>query len=78
MITQIRNILLAVLALLCVTAATASAQEVEVIKFKDLKELRERPGDTLYVVNFWATWCKPCIKELPYFEAANQDRKSVV
>ncbi|ARS36842.1 TlpA disulfide reductase family protein [Pontibacter actiniarum] len=76
MITQIRNILLAVLALLCVTAATASAQEVEVIKFKDLKELRERPGDTLYVVNFWATWCKPCIKELPYFEAANQQYKN--
>jgi thiol-disulfide isomerase/thioredoxin len=23
------------------------------------------------VVNFWATWCKPCVKELPYFEALN-------
>ncbi len=26
--------------------------------------------DSLTVFNFWATWCKPCVKELPEFEKA--------
>ena len=27
------------------------------------------------VLNFWATWCAPCVKELPYFEAVNKTYK---
>ena len=32
----------------------------------------KKADETLYVVNFWATWCMPCVKELPYFEAVNK------
>jgi thiol-disulfide isomerase/thioredoxin len=67
--------LLAILALVAATTLTAAAQKVTVVKYNDLEKLRQLPHDTLYVVNFWATWCKPCIKELPYFEAVNKQYK---
>jgi thiol-disulfide isomerase/thioredoxin len=29
----------------------------------------------IYVINFWATWCLPCVKELPFFEAIHANYK---
>jgi len=46
------------------------AQQIPVLDYASLKrDYLNRQSDTLYVINFWATWCKPCIKELPYFDS---------
>lgn len=54
------------------------AQKVTgVYKINDLLN-RLKNKDTTYVVNFWATWCKPCVKELPAFDSLlKQDRNLV-
>lgn len=51
------------------------AQTFESMKFDDIKLQYDEKDDTLYVVNFWATWCKPCIEELPSFENCHQKYK---
>lgn len=56
------------------TTATAQAR---IVKLPELKKVMEAPGTEIRVINFWATWCAPCIKELPLFEKLNKERKDV-
>ena len=42
---------------------------IKVLNYEQLKPLLHQDNDTTYVVNFWATWCGPCMEELPYFLA---------
>lgn len=42
--------------------------------FETLAPLFDARGDTTVIVNFWATWCAPCVEELPYFEELTRDR----
>ncbi len=51
------------------------SQQVTVVKWPDVQKILTQKTDTTYVINFWATWCKPCVTELPSFEEIQQNYK---
>lgn len=79
-------ILLMVVVLACgeenkVSGATASQDpqkplELEVYDFNGLEKFLHLQDTKVHVVNFWATWCVPCVQELPYFEKLQKEYKS--
>lgn len=50
----------------------AQTADLDVYDFSALEPYLNKTDDKIYVVNFWATWCAPCIKELPHFEKLNE------
>lgn len=49
--------------------------KVPIYMFDEFEPLLYKEDEATYVINFWATWCKPCIKEMPYFEQLAQEYK---
>lgn len=64
------------LILLCGIFLPTQAQNVPIVNYNQLNKLWENPSDTVYVINFWATWCKPCVEELPGFFKVNDEFKN--
>jgi thiol-disulfide isomerase/thioredoxin len=48
---------------------------IPVYDFDGFEHILQYEDEKTYVVNFWATWCRPCIKELPYFEKLRENFK---
>ncbi|MBX2913758.1 MAG: TlpA family protein disulfide reductase [Cyclobacteriaceae bacterium] len=60
-----------------ILSVAASAQTINQIKLKDLQKLLTTKSDRVQVINFWATWCAPCVKEIPLFEKLRSDNSNV-
>ncbi|HEY0898898.1 MAG TPA: TlpA disulfide reductase family protein [Sphingobacteriaceae bacterium] len=61
--------------LFLIAIATQARAQVKLLSIDELETRLSQGKDTVYVVNFWATWCGPCIEELPHFEKLQQTYK---
>ena len=69
--------ILPILVVLLMVSCKEESKEITFteVDYNGLEKVLNKQDNKTYVVNFWATWCAPCVKELPYFEKINKQYK---
>ena len=55
----------------------SSSTKIPIYDFDSLEPLLYTKTNTTHIINFWAMWCAPCVKELPVFEQYQKDHPEV-
>lgn len=66
-------ILLSLVALMVACQKAEKPHIRQIVNYDELKSVIQKEDEKLYVVNFWATWCAPCVAELPDFMEVNDE-----
>lgn len=59
--------LLFVLTILALSGQSLRAQHVRIVDYNTLDSVIRTKSDTAKIINLWATWCQPCLDEMPFF-----------
>jgi thiol-disulfide isomerase/thioredoxin len=52
-------------------------RDIPVLNFESLAPLLQTDTEEIQIINFWAMWCAPCVKELPILEAYQKKHPNV-
>jgi thiol-disulfide isomerase/thioredoxin len=61
---------------LIISASALKGQNVPVMNFNQMEPLLRVKNDTAYMINFWATWCTPCVEEMPDILKFSEEMKN--
>lgn len=61
-----------IIAIMVSLGFTTRAQNIPSWKITDVVNYYSQKTDSIYVINFWATWCRPCVEELPYLQSVSK------
>ena len=62
-----------ILLFVCISLLSFS-QEIKKIKITDLEKTIKESKEPM-IITFWATYCLPCLKEIPYFQDQAKSKK---
>jgi len=63
------------IAILFLFSVNLFSQQLKKIKITDLEKTIAE-SKTPLIINFWATFCKPCVQEIPYFQQQVKEHKN--
>lgn len=63
-----KKIVYILILLITVSCVSKKEEKLAIYDYEGLQPLLQKEDNKTYIINFWATWCKPCVKELPAFE----------